>query len=998
MFRRRLRSASGSRSATPSPSSEARWDAACRSSAPPSTESPGETVRGSVRRTAGRATTGPGRPTAAARARSCSSSWRSAPRWPPPRWFRCWKGSSPRRRSSHSRGRVSLCRRSLLRRVPPRRRGAERGVGMSPLAERALFFGTGLLFGVVLGFLVGGGPEAPAAPSREASSPLREEAGPREAVSPRMGPGRRRRGRWTRTGWRRCWPPSRPVPKTRRAGGGGRALPGGGRVLRCRLLAPAGAEPGRDRPRPPQSAGVRPVRPRRCPGRRRRYEEVLAEDPDHFESLLASAASDSSWNRISPPASRSGSARSPRPRTPRSPRPPRGDRSPPPGPPPVAGSGGGRRHLRRLPIPAIWRRHRRYTGHIGDSVAIITGKMALTPRVFAPPVGSYFLFGPRGTGRPPGCGPPSGRAGGGSPRPRPLPDTLGASRGFSGSRPRRRSPQFPARRHNGSGGDEVQRAPELLPVVHGLIESELPVRFALTGSSARKLRRGGVNLLGGRAADCRLHPFMAAELGDAFNLDAALRRGLLPLVVADADPESRLRSFSALYLDQEVRAEGLARDIGAFARFLEAMTFSQGAALNLSAVAARWRLGSARSRDMWRYWRICCSPSGSRCSASAPDAASRPIRSSSISTAASFAPSDRRVPSTARRRSGGGARRAGRAAPPRLCRLSRPGRPPLHLADPLRPRNRFRLLRPGGFLGGRGQERGEGSPGGPPRPRSFGDEYPEARRLLLYRGEHRLFTGGILCLPVADFLRRLHPAPLPGGGRGPGRGRPAPRLTAPELPGSAPPGARRSRPAFAPARRRVFVCSGRPSTSRASAKSKKQATSPLKTGVRQTNTTGESSAGEVSALDRSTCHPVFGRAVLRRFHRIRGRGAGARGFGEHPPRPRVRRRDSDLGGRLRGPRRRTRCRGRRGFRGRERRYGARQGSGERSSHAATTIAEARIPVPRRKVDFDRPRAAALPPGCAVVVEPGGPPAGRSAAAPPPPSIPAPAPEGCFYGW
>ena len=83
--------------------------------------------------------------------------------------------------------------------------------------------------------------------------------------------------------------------------------------------------------------------------------------------------------------------------------------------------------------------------------------------------------------------------------------------------------------------DEVQRVPELLNVVHALIEQPVPRQFVLTGSSARKLRRGGVDLLAGRALYYTMHPFMAAELSD-FQLHTALERGLVPLVVASPDP------------------------------------------------------------------------------------------------------------------------------------------------------------------------------------------------------------------------------------------------------------------------------------------------------------------------------------------------------------------------------------------------------------------------------------------------------------------------------
>jgi uncharacterized protein len=132
--------------------------------------------------------------------------------------------------------------------------------------------------------------------------------------------------------------------------------------------------------------------------------------------------------------------------------------------------------------------------------------------------------------------------------------------------------------------DEVQRVPELLNLVHAILESPEKRRFVLAGSSARKLRRGGVDLLAGRAVVRTMHPFMAAEL-DAFDLRAALRRGLLPLVVAAEHPDDVLRAYASLYLDEEVRLEGLARNVGAFARFLEAVSFSHGSVLNVANVA-----------------------------------------------------------------------------------------------------------------------------------------------------------------------------------------------------------------------------------------------------------------------------------------------------------------------------------------------------------------------------------------------------------------------------
>lgn len=132
--------------------------------------------------------------------------------------------------------------------------------------------------------------------------------------------------------------------------------------------------------------------------------------------------------------------------------------------------------------------------------------------------------------------------------------------------------------------DEVQRVPEILTVVHSLIEQRA-ARFVLTGSSARKLRRGGTDLLAGRALLSSAHPFMASELGNDFALEDALRHGTIPLILDAEDRHQALEAYVALYMREEISAEGLVRNIGDFARFLEAMSLSHGSLLNTSAIA-----------------------------------------------------------------------------------------------------------------------------------------------------------------------------------------------------------------------------------------------------------------------------------------------------------------------------------------------------------------------------------------------------------------------------
>jgi predicted AAA+ superfamily ATPase len=132
--------------------------------------------------------------------------------------------------------------------------------------------------------------------------------------------------------------------------------------------------------------------------------------------------------------------------------------------------------------------------------------------------------------------------------------------------------------------DEVQRLPSLLNEVHRSIE-ERGLRFVLSGSSARKLRRGGVNLLGGRALLRTMHPFLPPELEGGFSLEAALRIGTLPVVLASTRPEETLRAYVRTYLKEEIQAEALVRSLAGFARFLPIAAVLHGQTINVSSVA-----------------------------------------------------------------------------------------------------------------------------------------------------------------------------------------------------------------------------------------------------------------------------------------------------------------------------------------------------------------------------------------------------------------------------
>lgn len=188
--------------------------------------------------------------------------------------------------------------------------------------------------------------------------------------------------------------------------------------------------------------------------------------------------------------------------------------------------------------------------------------VTLVPRLLTPPRQSFFLFGPRGTGK-----------------------SMWLEERFSHAAATLdlldeavlvellADPAAFARKLEGVGAggwvvvDEVQRAPVLLNTVHRFIEKRR-LRFVLCGSSARPLRRKGVNLLAGRAIERRLHPLTANELGGRFDLEEALSVGTLPLVWAADDRAESLRSYVQTYLAQEIQAEAAVRGLPSFVRFL----------------------------------------------------------------------------------------------------------------------------------------------------------------------------------------------------------------------------------------------------------------------------------------------------------------------------------------------------------------------------------------------------------------------------------------------
>lgn len=132
--------------------------------------------------------------------------------------------------------------------------------------------------------------------------------------------------------------------------------------------------------------------------------------------------------------------------------------------------------------------------------------------------------------------------------------------------------------------DEIQRLPDLLNEVHRLIETR-KIRFLLTGSSARKLRRGGVNLLGGRARTKYLYPFTYKELGETFDLTRVVKSGLLPSIYFSDNPKADLEAYAGSYLQEEIVAEGAVRNLPAFSRFLKVAALCNGQIVNFTNVS-----------------------------------------------------------------------------------------------------------------------------------------------------------------------------------------------------------------------------------------------------------------------------------------------------------------------------------------------------------------------------------------------------------------------------
>lgn len=382
--------------------------------------------------------------------------------------------------------------------------------------------------------------------------------------------------------------------------------------------------------------------------------------------------------------------------------------------------------------------------------------MESIPRYFTPPPDHFFLFGPRGTGktwliqrlfpqalRVDLLEPETLRSL--SARPERLRELIGAN-------PDVRQVVI----------DEVQKLPELLEVVHLLIEEKQEVQFILTGSSARKLRRGGVNLLGGRADQKSLYPFMAAELGQQFKLEKALRLGMLPIVRAGKVPEDILRAYSGLYLREEVQMESLVRNIGNFSRFLEAISFSQAAVLNLANVSRECHVNRKTVEgylgileDLLLAFRL-------------PVFTRRARRQLAVHPkffffdAGVFRANRPTGPMDAPSEIDGATLESLVAQHLRAwCDYSGGNHQLYYWQTRSRVEVDFVIYGESGLYALEVKNNIQVQPQDLHGLKNFSEDFPESRRLLLYRGRDRLLYDGILCVPCEEFLRQLEPDRFP---------------------------------------------------------------------------------------------------------------------------------------------------------------------------------------------------------------------------------------------
>lgn len=306
--------------------------------------------------------------------------------------------------------------------------------------------------------------------------------------------------------------------------------------------------------------------------------------------------------------------------------------------------------------------------------------------------------------------------------------------------------------------DEVQKTPELLNVVHNIIEEKKGYQFVLTGSSSRKLKKEGVNLLGGRALLRYMPPFFAGELGPSFELERNVNLGMLPIVLDSPSPKDVLRAYAGIYLKEEVQAEGIVRNVGDFARFLETMSFSQGGLINASNISRE--CGVARKtvdsylnilEDLLLSFHL--------------DIFRRRAKRT-LSEHSKFYYFDAGVYNSLRpqsfldnesERSGGSLEsivaqhlKAWADAQPESCGL-------YFWRTTSKLEVDFIVYSANTFLAIEVKNGTTIHPSDLRGLEAFQEDYPEAKPLLLYRGKHRYKEKGILCYPIEEYLLQIHP-------------------------------------------------------------------------------------------------------------------------------------------------------------------------------------------------------------------------------------------------
>lgn len=148
--------------------------------------------------------------------------------------------------------------------------------------------------------------------------------------------------------------------------------------------------------------------------------------------------------------------------------------------------------------------------------------------------------------------------------------------------------------------DEIQKMPELLNEVHRLIEQNKKVRFILTGSSARRLKKVGVNLLGGRASEIHFHPLTLNELrNESWSLQDAMKWGMLPSVITSEDPKSELKDYVQVYLQREIKEEALVKKFLNFSRFLDFAALTNTEQLNFTSLGSDAQLSPRTVQDYY---------------------------------------------------------------------------------------------------------------------------------------------------------------------------------------------------------------------------------------------------------------------------------------------------------------------------------------------------------------------------------------------------------------